>query len=189
MAQDKLGQPAQPIQGGVFVGGDPAAPRIGDVRILYTLVPHQTASVVGRQSGDTISTFQASNGNSVLLVRPGAHAAADMFASAESANAVMTWAIRLLGLVIVFVGCRVILRPVRMIASYVPLLDAVASLGVTVVALVATLVIGPLVMTALAWVFHRPLTALLVATTGIGLAACVLAYHRQARARLPAGSG
>ena len=109
-------------------------------------------------------------------------------ASAESANAVMTWAIRLLGLVIVFLGCRVILRPVRMVASYVPLVDAVASLGVTVVALVATLVVGPTVI-AFAWLFHRPLTALLVAAAGTGLAACVLTYHRHARARLPTAPG
>jgi hypothetical protein len=185
---DKLGQPAQPIQGGIFAGADPAAPRIGDVRILYTLLPHQTVSVVGRQTGDRITPFKALNGDQILLARAGRHEADEMFDFAQGANTAQAWGLRLFGALIVYLGCRVILHPLRMIASYIPVIDSLASLSAAIVALLATLIIAPTVI-GLAWLAYRPLTALLVAGSGVGLAWCVVAYHHRNRPGTPAALG
>jgi hypothetical protein len=184
-AHDALGQPAQAIQGGIFAGGDPAAPRIGDVRILYSVVPQQNMSVVGRQDGDRIAAFRGPGGPEILLVRAGRHSAADMFGDAQSQNAALSWGLRFFGVVLIYIACRVILHPLRMVASYVPLLDSVAGLGAAIAALVATLVLAP-VLIGLAWLFYRPLTALIFVAIGIGLAWAVVTFHKRDKARLPA---
>lgn len=178
-AVKRFSRPAQAVQDGIFVGDDPAAPHIGDVRLGYSLLPHQTVSVTGRQTGNAITAFRTSNGNDILLASTGAEDAGEAFESAESANNGLSWVLRLIGAALIFLGWRLILHPLRMIASYVPLVDSIAGFSAGVIALVATLVTTPVVI-GFAWLSHRPLTALPFIAIGLGLGWGVFAYLRRA---------
>jgi hypothetical protein len=188
LAHDRLGRPTQAVQGGIFAGDDPAAPRVGDVRISYTVLSHQSVSLAGRQNGDGIVPFRTANGNEILLAQTGMHDAAEMFDFAEGANTAMTWILRLFGAALICLGWRVVLRPLQMIASYVPIADALAAFGVGVAALLATLVTAPLVI-GIAWLFYRPLNAIVIIAIGGGLGCLGFAYLRKGAVSRPAAPG
>ncbi len=175
---DKLGRPARPIEGGLFAGADPAAPRVGDIRILYLLLPHQTVSVVGRQTGRAITGFRAPDGEDILLARAGKHDAAEMFDTAQSENTAAAWFLRLLGAVLIYIAFRVVLHPLRAIAAYVPLADTILSRGIGFVALTASGTTAAAVI-AIAWLAHRPLGALLLLVLAGGGIVLLFAYRRQ----------
>jgi hypothetical protein len=84
---------ATPIEGG-FQTGDPAAPRIGDLRVTWTVARTADASVLGQQAGDGLVAFQTRAGDRLLMAADGRVPAAAMIRQAEEANAVLTWVLR-----------------------------------------------------------------------------------------------
>lgn len=132
----------------------PAA--VGDVRIGYELTPAAAISVVARQSGSGFLPFRAGNGEEFLLVNEGDVPAADMFAGAQDSNRIITWIIRLVGMVLLMVGFGLILAPLGVLADVLPLAGTIVRMGTGLIGFVLGTLAGSVTI-ALAWLAFRPL--------------------------------
>jgi len=161
----RVNGPVEANDGRFYLGADPSQPRIGDMRISYRFAPAGTVSIVGRQAGSDFGDYQTRAGDTLLLVRPGSMSAADMFKAAERENTVITWIIRLVGVVAMFIGFALILNPLVVVADVVPLIGNILGAGASLVSLMATAVLAPLVI-AIAWFWYRPLVGIIVLVAG-----------------------
>jgi hypothetical protein len=157
------------LDNGFYIGLHPSEPRVGHTRITFQIAPEGPASVVGRQAAGGIEPYRASNGRSFLLAERGMRSIDEMFGKAQDDNANLTWLIRGLGLLGLFIGFSMLFSPVKLLASYVPLLGALVSGATSLVAAAATALLGPLVI-ALAWFTYRPLVSLAVIAAGLAAA-------------------
>ena len=160
---------------------DPAQPRIGDQRISYRIAPPGPVSVIGRQTGSGFSPYPTQAGDQLLLVRPAVMSAAAMFDVAQRENNMLTWAIRAGGAILMFLGFSMILKPLVVVADVVPLIGDILGAGASLVSLILTLILAPVVV-AVAWFWYRPITSLIVlAVSVLGIAGwMVLARRRRA---------
>jgi hypothetical protein len=161
--------PVHIADGRLYLGDNPSDPRIGDLRITFRIAPGGPASIVGRQTGTGFGEYQTTAGDALLMVRPGTMSAADMFAAAQAENRVMTWLLRLAGVIIMFIGFSLILRPLVVVADFVPFIGSILSAGAGIVSLVLTAIVAPVVI-AIAWFWYRPLVSVAVLAVGLALA-------------------
>ena len=139
------------------------APEIGDVRVSFRWVPNHVVSVVAKQEGSRLGSYQTKNG-AVLLLADGEKTADEMFSAAKSANKMIAWLLRLGGFLMMLFGVRMVLGPLEVLADVVPFIGRIVGFGT---GLVAAIVAIPctLVTIAIAWIAYRPVLgiALLVA--------------------------
>ena len=156
-------------------------PAIGDVRVRFEAVSPGPVSVVAVQSGDSFAPWQAPAGDSVLLVAAGARTAAQMFDKAQADNTALTWVLRLLGFILMWVGSSLVFRPVAVVADIVPFVGSILGFGVAVLGFVLA-ALGSSVIVALAWIFYRPLLGIALLLLGGGAFGAVwyLGQKRQA---------
>ena len=158
------------ISGGrIYLGPDPAEPRIGDYRIGYELVPLQTISVVGRQAGSGIEPYQTRAGDALLMVAEGPVPARQMFDDALSANTVVTWLVRIVGLVFLIAGFSLLMGVLGVVGHIIPFVGSIVRMGTGIIAAFAGILLGTAVI-ALAWFWYRPVIALAILAAGIVLA-------------------
>jgi hypothetical protein len=172
------------LNGWATFSDDAKLPAIGDLRFRFERVDLDAASFVGAKRGSELVGYRASNGRTLFLSEAGIVDAARMFDAAQSENTLITWLIRIGGLVGIFVGFAMMLSILGVIADVVPFIGAIVRFGTGAVALVLTMLIGPLVI-AIAWVAYRPLVAIGVLAAGVLLAAGI-GYLRRGKQAVPA---
>ena len=163
--QIRVSKPVALNDGVLYVGRDPSQPAIGDMRISFSEVPLQTASVVAAQAGSGFAPFPTHTGTTVELIAAGAVPAKVMFQHAEEENVAMTWVLRLIGVVFMLIGFNFVLRPLAVAGSVIPLLGDVIGAGTFLVALVCTVAIAPIVI-AFGWLWYRPVIGIGVLIVG-----------------------
>ena len=181
-----LGKPVSTIGGQAVFSFDPQNPQVGDIRIRFERSDISEASFVGAQRGAGLTPYKTTNGRDLFLSDAGLVDAAAMFDAAQSENTIITWAVRIGGLVGLFVGFAFILSILGVIADVVPFIGSIVRFGTTAIALIFTLLIGPAVI-AIAWIAYRPFVAIAVLAVGIALAAGIL-YLRRGKAAAPASA-
>jgi hypothetical protein len=170
------------VGGGFYRGANPEVPAVGDVRIQYEVVRPQVVSVVAVQRGNSFEAYRTKAGTTILMLEEGTVAADAMFRAAESSNRVTAWVLRAVGFFLMFLGLFLLVRPVAVVGSVLPLLGRVVSGGIGFVAFFVALALS-LVTISLAWLAYRPMLAiglLVVATAGMVL------VIRRPRAKQPA---
>jgi hypothetical protein len=152
-----------------YQGDNPQSPKLGDVRVSYTLIPEGNYSVVARQGGASLGAYQTKAGNPILLVAAGSKSAAEMFQKAQEDNNFLTWLLRGLGLVMMWIGLGLFFRPFAALLDVIPFLGNIAETGIAIAAGLLALLLGSLTV-AVAWVAHRPLVtiAMLLLAGGVG---------------------
>lgn len=163
--RNRVEKPVSLNDGVLYVGRDPSQPAIGDMRISFSEVPLQNASVVAAQAGAGFAPFPTRTGTTVELISAGTVPATIMFQHAEEENVTMTWVLRLIGVIFMLVGFILVLRPLAVVGSVIPLLGDVIGAGTFLVALVCTMAIAPVVI-ALGWLWYRPLVGIGVLVVG-----------------------
>lgn len=142
----------------VYIGANPNAPHVGDVRVTFTQTPPADVSIVAKVVGSTFDKFTASNGYTFSRLDMGTVSAETMFEGAKTENTVMAWILRVVGIFLVIVGLRMILAPLSVIADVIPLLGSIVGAGAGIVAFLLGLAWGLMVI-AVAWIRFRPLLA------------------------------
>lgn len=156
----------------LYIGsGEPGDPDIGDIKVQFQYVPSGTYSVIAKQSGNRLEPFNTSTGSSIAMVRTGAVDASAMFEQAHTQNTFLTWLIRIIGFVIVWVGVRLVFRPLVVLADVVPAIGRIVGIGVNFLSFLLAAVIASFVV-ALAWIWYRPLIGL----TLLGVALIIIVY-------------
>ena len=183
-----LGKPVSVIGGQVVFSFNPQSPQVGDIRISFTRSDIAEASFIGAQRGTGLTPYKTTNGRELFLSDAGIVDAAAMFDAAQSENTIITWLVRVGGLVGIFVGFAFIFSILGVIADVVPFVGSIVRFGTSAVALIFTLLIGPAVI-AVAWIAYRPFVAIGVLVAGIALAAGILYLRRGKQAPTPVTTG
>lgn len=163
---DRLGPRARIVDGSIFVGGDPGAPVVGDMRITFRVLPEGPLSIAARQQGESFAAYRATNGQEIFLAQVGNRTSTEMFNQAQDDNRVLTWVLRFVGLLVMFLGWVLVFRPFVVLAEWIPLIGAVVAAGAGAVAVLLTLLVGLPIM-ALAWLWFRPVVAGIIITVAI----------------------
>ena len=176
-------QPVSALDGRIYISFDPSRPRIGDYRIGYSLVPLGPISVIGEQQGTSFDAYQTEAGDKLLMVHNGISPAEAMFADAVTGNTVLTWVLRIVGLVLLGAAFSLLLAPIGVVADVIPFLGRIVRMGTGLVAFALAALVGSITI-ALAWFWYRPLLALVILIVGAGLfyAVSYLGKKREAQA-------
>ncbi|HOE60173.1 MAG TPA: TMEM43 family protein [Kiritimatiellia bacterium] len=163
----------------VYFGRSPGAPVIGDVRVSFTWVAPHEVSIIGKVSGKTFVKFVAKNGKTVSRLDDGVRSAEEMFASAAKENAILTWILRLVGVLCVCIGLKSIFGILEAIAKVIPILGDIVGAGV---GLVCTLVglAWSFLWISIAWLAYRPLIGIPLLVASVG---CVVWLKTKAKAK------
>lgn len=171
--------------GGLYIGANPAEPKIGDIRIRYSVVPAQVISIVAAQRGGTLAWHQARNGVSIGMVSSGVRTADQLFDAELRANYLIAWGIRMLGLFIMFIGFTVALSIFPVLADIVPFIGDLVAFGTGLIAFFCALAVWTTTV-AVAWFAYRPIHAAILVAATAGLAAWL--YRRRASKGIPAAT-
>lgn len=174
------GGAAKAHNGELYIGPDPGSPTVGDIRIEYETVPEGAVSLVGRQVSSTMEPYQTEAGDALLLVRPGTMSAAAMFEAAHADNVMMTWILRFVGFLMIFMGLGLILGPVKVIADRVPFIGPAISGGVGLVSFLLAAFLA-LFTIAISWIVARPLVGVLLLLASIGSFVGIVMLVRKAK--------
>ncbi len=161
---------AQIADGKIYIGADPAQPRVGDLRITYHIAAAGPVSLIGRQSGSDFTEFQTKAGDRLLMASAGQVSAEDMFKSAADQNRLITWLVRAGGTILMFIGWALIGRPLVVLGNVVPLIGDVLAAGTGLIAFLMTAIAVPIVV-AIAWFWYRPLVSVIALAIGFGIVA------------------
>ena len=165
----------------VYFGRSPGVPEVGDVRVSFTWVPPHDVSIIGKVSGKTFVKFVAKNGKSVSRLDDGVRSAEEMFASAAKENAMLTWILRLVGVLCVCFGLKAIFGILEAIAKVIPILGSIVGAGVGLVCMILGLA-WSLLWIAIAWLAYRPLIGIPLLAASVG---CIVWLKKRAKSKEP----
>ena len=143
----------------VYFGKSASSPSIGDVRVTLTKILPADISVIAKVTGNTFEQYIASNGKIFSRVSMGSVSAETMFAEAHSSNKMITWILRLVGVVMVIIGLKFMFGILPALFKVVPFLGNIVGAGVALVCAIAGIA-WSLIIISIAWLFYRPIIAL-----------------------------
>lgn len=154
-------------EGGFYLGANPGDPQVGDVKITFRVVKPAEVSVVAQQTGSTLRPYQAKAGGTIELLDMGNVSAAQMFQSAQDANTLMTWILRLIGYLFMAFGLSMVFKPISVIGDVVPFIGSMLSFGTGVFSFAVSLTLT-IITIAVGWIFYRPVLGILLLLLGVG---------------------
>lgn len=183
-AAKALSRRVHPVEGGLYIGENPAEPKVGDMRVSYLSVPQATTlSIVGAQTSGMLQSYPTKSGSPILMVRTGTASADQMFAQAKATNKTMAWVFRGIGFVMVILGLKMVLGPLGVIGDVVPFVGSIVRMGTGFIATMAGLALGTITI-AVAWLFYRPiLSIILFAIIGGGVYGAIWWRRKRAAAQ------
>jgi Transmembrane protein 43 len=185
LSNSDTSRPLREHAGGLYAGQNPDQPQVGDLRILFTKVGESDITLVAKQIGTSFEPYRAKAGATVDLQRKGIAGADEMFASAEQSNAAMTWILRFVGYFVMAMGIGLMLKPLSVLASVLPILGDIIGAGA---GFIAFLLAGVMSFTtiAVAWIFYRPLLGVALLAVAAGAVYGVMHLIKKYRATRPA---
>lgn len=164
-----------------LVTGDPDAARLGDLRLTWEYVPNKAlVSLLGGQTGSAIGAF-AINGVDVSRLENGVVPSATMIANAKSENKSLSWILRLVGFLAMWIGIRLVLAPLAMLLAFLPFLKKLVEFGIGIITFLIALAFT-LATIAIAWIFFRPVLAVVLLLLAGGAIAGVVYYRKTKKA-------
>jgi hypothetical protein len=152
----------------LYIGRDSRTPEIGDTKVEFKVVTPQTVSIIAKMDQNHLEPYQTSAGRSLEMLQAGVKSPEAMFQQAHTENKVLTWILRFLGGLLLFLGISLILKLLSVVLDVIPFLGNVAEAGIGLVALLVALALT-LITVAIAWLFYRPLLAVVLILAGLGL--------------------
>ena len=142
-------------------------PEIGSTRINYEIIPPQDISVIYKQSGEMLVPYQTKNGSAISMIQLGKSTAEEMFKNAQESNKTMTWILRFVGALLLFIGFQMILGVLPVVGSVIPFIGNIVGAGIGLVSFLLTVIIGTVVI-AIAWITYRPFIAVILFAIAVG---------------------
>ena len=158
-----------------------AQPAIGDVRVKFTVVKPHDISICAVQQGDTFVSYVAKNGKTVNLQTDGVKSADEMFTSAQNANKMLTWLLRIVGFAMMYIGIGMILKPLSVLGDVLPFLGNLIGMGASLVAFLVALPCS-LVVIAIAWIVYRPVLGVILIVVVVGLIVAFRSLYAKVKA-------
>ena len=145
----------------LYFGVSPSSPQIGDVRVTFKKVMPTTVSILATVTGDTFKPFKAKNGKTLQVLSVGSKSSDEMYESEHQTNTIITWLLRLLGVMMVVGGLKGVFGFIETLLKVVPFVANIVGFGVNTICTVVG-VVWSLIVIAIAWLFYRPLLGILL---------------------------
>ena len=157
ISEDLLKQYKEAHQDGnvLYIGHSANNPEVGDVRVTWEKIVPAKVTIISQVDGDTFKPFKAKNGQRFQTLVMGKKDADEIFESEHSANKMLMWILRLVGVILAVAGLKGIFGFLETLLKVVPFLANILGWGVGVVCTVVG-VVWSLIVIALAWLFYRP---------------------------------
>jgi hypothetical protein len=130
----------------LYFGADENAPQIGDTKVSFEKIVLPEVSIVGMQTGESLTDYTTENGYTLFLLAAGRESSAKMFADSQANNAGLTWVIRVAGILGLFVGFGLILRIFSVIGDIIPFVGSLIAFGTGLISFVMALAVGAIVI-------------------------------------------
>ena len=154
-------------------------PQIGDVKISFEVVKSsQLVSIISKQSQNTLVPFVGKNGSTINELMFGEVSADEMFKEAISNNKMITWLLRLLGLVFCISGFMLLFKPLVIIGDFVPFIGSIVGIGTGLVSSILGMIFS-FITVAISWFFYRPIISIILISVVV-LLFIFLLYRRKA---------
>ncbi|MCR4769751.1 MAG: TMEM43 family protein [Bacteroidaceae bacterium] len=163
----------------IYLGENPNNPEVGDVMIKYNVVPAQNdISLIAQIENNTYTPYVAGNGEKFSRLDMGVKSGAEMIQGAKDDNTMMTWILRLVGIVLVIIGIKGVLNIFVTLAKIIPFISSILNFGANVIAFIFGLV-WSLIIIAIAWLFYRPLLAICILLVIGGIVFLAVKYGKK----------
>jgi hypothetical protein len=156
--QARLNKSVQHVNDYFYIGASAQTPAVGDLKVFIHEVKPQTVSVIAAQSGHTLQPYLAPAGQTVGLVAMGEVPVSVMIHDAEAENQLLTWVWRFCTLLAMIIGVSLIMRPIVVLADFIPFFGSLVGFGTGLIALVCGLFLWGSA-SAIAWFVVRPVWA------------------------------
>ena len=142
--------------------------KIGDLRISYKYASDGEVSMLGVQSGNTLTAFTGKKGKSIFTIKRGSYTGKEILNGMTKTNNTIKWVLRVLGVILVIGGIGSLFAPLQLLANKVPVLGGIVNFSTTLVSSVLGLAISLLVI-AIAWFRFRPILSVVLLLLVIAL--------------------
>ena len=165
------------------------APKIGDVRVRFEVVKTPRAvTIIAAQKGKNFADYTTeTTKREISYVVAGLKTADQVFGAAARSNTFWTWVLRLVGLLLMYGGLRMVLAPLEVLADVVPLVGKIVAVGNGIVAFTVALPCA-LTTVAVAWIACRPWVAYPLLALAVATIVVVVVLRRKARAAAAAAA-
>ncbi|MCL2074788.1 MAG: TMEM43 family protein [Marinilabiliaceae bacterium] len=140
----------------VYFGESFSNPQIGDVRVTLTKILPAEISIIGKVTGSTFEKYIAKNGKEFARLAMGQKSAHNMFEEAHAENSMITWLLRIIGIIVIVMGLKSMLKIIPTLLKVLPFLGNIVEAGLGLVCAIGGGAWSLLII-ALAWLFYRPL--------------------------------
>ena len=123
--------------------------------MTLTKVLPREASFIAQVYQDNLKEYTAKNGKSLATSTMGAEDMETMFSSEHSKNSILTWLLRLAGILLVVFGLKGITGIIVTLFKVLPFLASIANFGVGAICWIVG-ILWSVIVIALAWIFYRP---------------------------------
>lgn len=162
----------------LYFGNTPQTPSIGDVRIKFQAALPTTVSFIAQQQNGSFADWSTTSGRSLeQRLEIGTLSADQMFEVMKQENTFLTWALRGVGLFLMFFGLMLVLKPISVIADVIPFIGNIVGFGSAIVALLVSVSLS-FITISVAWIFYRPLIGVPLLVIGIGVAVALFLRNK-----------
>lgn len=144
------------IGAGFYLGDNASEPQVGDLQVNFKILKPSDVSVVAQQQGSQFTAYKTQAGSDIDLLEMGLLDAEAMFTIAQQENTILTWAIRLGGFLLMWLGLSLVLKPLSVLGAVVPFFGDLIAMGTGIFAFLLSLPCTLLII-AVAWLAYRPL--------------------------------
>ncbi|MEA1915768.1 MAG: TMEM43 family protein [Campylobacterota bacterium] len=162
----------------LYIGFSAQLPRVGDVKITYSYAPAGIYTFAAKSQNKALVNYTTDNGKSFAFVRPGNVDAKIIFKEELEANNVLTWILRGVGLMLMFIGFSLIMGPLATLVKVIPMFSSIMTGVTSIVAGILTLILGSLVI-ALSWFGSRPILSVSILLIAIGIAVAMSRMNKK----------
>jgi len=165
---------------GFYRGVDENNPRIGDLRVAFNGFPLQKVSAVAMQQDAMLFPYSSKTGSRIELIEAGVVPSDTLFHDEATKQRIIAWGIRVLCLVMIYLGIRLILAPLTLLGAFIPFFEDIAdaAAGLAAAAISIVLFCGTIF---LSWVVFRPLWAGSIALAGAAFCYGLLRHRARKR--------
>jgi hypothetical protein len=153
-------------ESGYYIGNNPQSPEVGDIKISFSIVKPEDVSIIAKQVNDTFEPYHTQAGHNIDMIETGIHSSEFMFAEAFKKNEMMTWAIRLGGFILMWVGLVLMCQLLTVVADVLPIMGNLVGFGVGLLTGIVALGLS-FITIAIAWVGFHPMVGVPLLVLGL----------------------
>eukprot|EP00128_Syssomonas_multiformis_P010668 Colp12_sorted_trinity150504_noHs@31058 len=152
--------------GNAFYSGQPYQPIVGDIRVSFSYAGASeggpstptTVSVVAKCQGDHLVAYNSKVGGQLEMLYTGSYSAYEMFEMQHTQNTMLTWFLRGLGFVLMWIGLYLCTAFIYTLVDWIPIVRTLVGLGLAVINFSLAISLS-LITIALGWLRYRPVFA------------------------------